>query len=70
MTTTTIQISGELKSKIAELGLKGETYEQIIRRIYQAALKTQLRELLMSSENTITLEEARKEIERKWPRSK
>ncbi len=67
---TTIQLSEGLKEKIASFGRKSETYEQILERIYNIAVKTQLREFLMSSENTITIEEARKEVEKEWPRSK
>ena len=70
MKNTTIQISDEMKKKIASLGLKNETYDQIIRRIYDAAIKTQFRELLFSKENTITIEEAIKEAKKKWPKSK
>ena len=33
METTTIQLSKFLKSKLDELGKKGETYEQIILRL-------------------------------------
>jgi len=60
--TTTIQLSNEMKDKIASFGSKSDTYEDIIGRIYALAIKEQLREFLMSSENTITLEEARKII--------
>jgi len=67
---TTIQISEEMKNKIASFGSKSETYEQILRRIYEMAIKTQLRDFLMSSKDTVTIEEARKEVEKKWPRSK
>ena len=67
---TTIQISEEMKNNLASFGSKNETYEQILKRIYNIAIKTQLREFLMSSENTVSIEEARKEIEKKWPRSK
>lgn len=70
METTTIQLKNETKKKIASLGVKGESYDEIIQRIYNLVVKTQLREFLMSSENTVSLEEARKEVEKKWPRSK
>lgn len=67
---TTIQLSQDLKEKIASFGSKNETYEQILERLYDMAVKTQLREFLMSDENTVTIEEARKEVEKEWPRSK
>lgn len=70
MNTTTIQLSNETKEKIASFGQKGESYDTIIRRIYSFAVKEQLRAFLLSSEGTISIEEARKELNKKWPRSK
>ena len=67
---TTIQLSEEMKEKIASFGSKNETYEKILERIYDMAVKEHLREFLMSDENTISIEEARKELDEKWPRSK
>ena len=70
MEITTIQLSNETKRKLSSFGVKGESYDQILQRIYSMAVKTQFRELLMNSEDTISLEEVRKEVEKKWPRSK
>lgn len=70
METTTIQLSKETKDKISSFGLKGESYDAILQRVYSLAVKEQLRNFLMSSENTISLEDARKELNKKWPRSK
>lgn len=66
--TTTIQISKESKDLISSFGTKNDTYEDIIRRMYDLAVKEQLREFLMSSENTISIDEARRRLEKKWPR--
>lgn len=66
--TSTIQLSPETKKMISSFGMKGETFETIIKRIYNLAVKEQLREFLMSSENCISLEEFKKEIEKEWPR--
>lgn len=60
--TTTIQLTNETKSLIASFGSKEDTYEDIIKRMYRFAVKEQLREFLMSSENTISIEKARKII--------
>ncbi len=68
--TTTIQISEEVRDKIKSLGAKGETYQDIIERLYNIAVKEQLKELLMSSKDTISLEEARERLNKKWPKSK
>lgn len=70
MEITTIQLSKEIKEKISSFGIKGESYDDIIRRIYALAVKEQLREFLMSSEGFIPIEEAIKEAEKKWPTKK
>ena len=67
---TTIQLSKETKDKISSFGAKGETYDEILKRVYSLAVKEQLREFLMSSEGFISIEEARKEADKKWPMSK
>ena len=69
MTNTTIQLSTEIRDKISSFGSKGESYDEILRRIYELAVKDQLREFLMSDEGYISIEEARKELNKKWPRS-
>ena len=70
MNTTTIQLTKETKEKISSFGVKGESYDEILRRVYSLALKEQLRQFLMSSEGYISIEDARKEAEKRWPRSK
>jgi len=70
MKTTTIQLSKETRDKISSFGMKGESYEQILKRIYSLAVKEQLRNFLMSSENTISVEEAREDLNKQWPKSK
>jgi len=59
---TTIQISQETKELISSFGTKQDTYEDILKKMYVLSVKEQLRELLMSSKNTISLKEARKRI--------
>lgn len=68
--SSTIQLSKETKSLISTFGTKEDTYEDIVKKMYKMAVKEQLREFLMSSENTISLEEARKKLDKKWPMSK
>jgi hypothetical protein len=70
MDITTIQLSKEIKDKISSFGVKGESYDEILKRIYSLAVKEQLRQFLLSSENTISLDEFEKEINKKWPKSK
>ena len=70
MENTTIAISREVKEQIMEFGNKGETYSDIIKRLVESAKKRQLPDLLMSDDNTISIEEARRKLDKKWPRSK
>lgn len=65
---STIQLSLETKQLINTFGTKEDTYEEIIKRMYDLAVKEQLREFLMSSKGCIPIEEAIKEADKKWPR--
>ena len=70
MENTTIAIRKDLKEKINTLGNKGETYSDIIEKLYEIAKNRQIKEILLSEEGTISIDEARKELNKKWPRSK
>ena len=63
---TTIQISNETKKLISTFGSKEDTYETIIRRMYEFAVKEQLREFLLSSEDAIPIDEAIKIAKKEW----
>lgn len=63
---STIQLSKETKSLISTFGSKEDTYEDIIKRMYNLAVKEQLRELLLSEEDSMTLDEFKLRVE-KWP---
>ena len=63
---TTIQINRKTKEQIQSFGTKGETFDDIIRKIYGMAVKQQLREFLMSSEDTTPIEEALARAKKKW----
>ena len=67
---STIQLSVETKQLINTFGTKEDTYENIIKRMYDLATKEQLRQFLLSSADTISIDEARKELNKTWPRSK
>jgi hypothetical protein len=67
---STIQLSKETKDIISTFGTKEDTYEDIIKRMYSMAVKEQLREFLMSSVGTLTIDEARARLSKKWPRLK
>jgi len=63
---TTVQLSKGTKDLLNSFGTKEDTYDDIIRRIYKLAVKEQVREFLMTSKNTISLEEARKRHAERW----
>ena len=66
MENTTISISKEVRDKIQEFGNKGETYSDILLKLYNAAIKTQLRDLLMDETDTISAKEALKNAKKRW----
>lgn len=68
MDITTIQLSKETKEKISSFGIKGESYDVILNRIYSLAVKEQLRQFLMSDKGFIPIKEAIKEADKKWPK--
>jgi len=63
---TTIQVDEPTKEKLKTFGLKGETYQAIINRLYDIAVDYQLRELLLSSKNAIPIDEAIRQYKKKW----
>ena len=65
---TTIQLNKETKDKISSFGVKGESYDKILMRIYNLAVKEQLRNFLMSDEDCVPIEEALKRARKKWSR--
>ncbi|MBS3141285.1 hypothetical protein J4405_04025 [Candidatus Woesearchaeota archaeon] len=67
MEITTIQLTEDTKEKISSFGVKGESYNDILRKMYSLAVKEQLREFLMNEKGFIPIEEAIKEAENKWP---
>ena len=65
---TTIQLSQETKELLHTFGTKEDTYEDIIKRMYQLAVKEQLKEFLLSSKDTIPIDEAIKRAKKLWQR--
>ncbi len=66
--TTTIQLSEETKQLINTFGTKEDTYEDILKRMYELAVKEQLREFLLSSEGTMPIDEAIRRAKKEWQR--
>ena len=59
---SSIQLSKETKELLNSFGSKEDTYEDIIKRMYKLAVKEQLRDFLFSSEGFVSIEEARKRL--------
>lgn len=70
MDISTIAVTNDVKERIKEFGNKGETYSEIIMKLIASAKERQLHNLLFCEEDTLSIEEARKEVEKLWPRSK
>ena len=68
--TSTIRLSPETKNLISTFGMKGESFETIIRRMYELAVKEHLRQFLMPSDRFIPIDDVIKEAEKRWPKSK
>ncbi|MBI2151618.1 hypothetical protein HYU21_02735 [Candidatus Woesearchaeota archaeon] len=65
---STIQLSVETKQLINTFGTKEDTYDKIIRKMYDLATKEQLRQFLLSSEETIPIDEAIRRVKKEWQR--
>lgn len=66
---TTISISTEMKEKLKNLGRAGESYEDVIARMYTIASKQLLMSYLHDTSDSLTLEEARAEHKKRWQTS-
>ena len=62
---TTIQISMETKEKIKTFGKKGETYEDIINRLYNLVVEDQLKAFI-HEKKSIPIDDAIKRAKKKW----
>jgi predicted CopG family antitoxin len=63
---TTIAISEDVRDMIKEFGSKGETYDDILKKMLNSARERQLQELLMDDADCIPVEEALAKARKKW----
>jgi len=66
METTTISIAKETRDKIKEFGVKGETYTDILERLYASAQERLLHDILLSNKDAIPIQQAIKESHEQW----
>ena len=58
----------EVIDKIREFGMKGESYSEILLKLYDSAKDRQLQDLLMNSEGAIPIEKALERAKKRWPK--
>ncbi len=66
---TTISISNEMKEKLKNLGRAGDSYEDVIRRMYELTRKNILMAYLYDESDSFSIDEAIAEARKKWPKS-
>jgi len=64
--STTMAVSEEVKEELKSFGSKGETYDDILRKIIEVAKERQLEVLLMDESNTDSMNNALKRAKSKW----
>ena len=64
--TSTIRLSNETKKLISSFGTKGESFETIIKRLYEISASQRLKEFLMPDEKFIPIEEAIRRAKKEW----
>lgn len=57
MVKTTIQVDVETRDKIKSLGRMGETYSDVLNKLYKLALNKQMENYLMDTSGYIDLDE-------------
>ncbi len=68
MEMTTIAVSKDVKEKISEFGNKGETFSNILLKLYKSAVQRQLHDLLYNEEGCVTAKEALERAKKRWPK--
>lgn len=64
--TTTIAISEEVRDQIKEYGNKGETYDDILRKLLGSAKEKLMHSLLMDTSDSVPVREALQRAKKKW----
>ncbi len=59
---TTISISLDMKEKLRNLGRAGDTYEDVLQKMYEITRKHLLQTYLYDTTNCLTIDEARKRL--------
>ena len=63
---STMAVSEKVKEEIKSFGVKGETYDAILRKLVEIAKEKQLQMLLMDESNTDSVANALERAKAKW----
>jgi predicted CopG family antitoxin len=63
---TTISISKEVRDKIKEFGNKGESYTNILQKLYESAKDRQIQDLLMNEADCSPIGDAIERAKQRW----
>jgi predicted CopG family antitoxin len=66
MVATTIQVDSEVKDQLTEFKMPGETYNDLLKRLYKSACERQLQDLLMDNSDCVSVEEALRMAEEEY----
>jgi len=66
---TTISISEEMREKLRNLGKAGDTYDDIIRKMYKKTSNSLLLDYLYDDSDSVSIHDALKEARKRWPKS-
>ncbi len=66
---TTISVREETKQKLKHLGRTGDSYDDIIQKMYEATKKTILMQYLYDETDSIGIDEAIEGARKRWPKS-
>jgi len=67
--TSTISLSNDMKEKLKNLGRAGDSYEDVIRKMYEITKSNMLLTYLYDETDTVPIQQALKEAKKKWPKS-
>ena len=66
--TTTIAISNEMREKIRNLGRAGDSYDDIVRKMYNFSRKHMIMNYLYDESDSVSIDVALKEAKKQWPK--
>ena len=59
-------VTKEIRNKIREFGAKGETYTEILAKLYKSAKERQLHDLLLDKSDSVSVDSAFNRAKKRW----